>query len=79
MYQLYINKETCVLKVKPLDKHFRGWIDETKLTEDSILSYNDNYKMSKSRKALVQCAREIKALWLAEAQMTVQKIEEIKI
>ena len=79
MYQLYIDKTKLILKVKPLDKHFVGWIDETQLTEDTILTYNDNYKMSKNRKVLVQHAREIKALWLAEAQMIVQKIEEIKI
>lgn len=79
MYQLYIDKKKLILKVKPLEKHFLGWIDETKFTEDAILSYNENYKMSKSRQALVQCAREIKALWLSEAMLVVQKIEEIKI
>lgn len=79
MYQLYIDKKKLILKVKPLEKHFLGWIDESQFTEDSILTYNENYKMSKSRKALVQLARDIKALWLAEAMMEVQKIEEIKI
>lgn len=83
MYQLYIDKKECKLRVEKLRKSFQ---DDGPLIafahiskEDDIYDYNDNYKMCKSRKVLVQLARDIKALWLAEAMMEVQKIEGIKI
>ena len=83
MYQLYINKKECRLKVEKLRKTFQNYgplIAFTHISkEDDIYCYNDNYRMCKNRKVLVQLAREIKALWLAEAIMVVQKIEEIKI
>ncbi len=83
MYQLYIDKKKCKLKVDKLQKSFQdhgsliAFAHTSK--EDDIYDYNDNYKMCKNRKVLVQLAREIKALWLAEAMMVVQEIEEIKI
>ena len=83
MYQLYINKNTVELKVSKLKCGLATYgpvmMFERTATDDEIMDYNSNYKISKSRNALVQLAREIKALWLAEAQMAVQKIEEIKI
>lgn len=83
MYQLYIDKQECKLKVEKLRKHFQDYGPLIAFAhtskEDDIFDYNDNYKMCKNRKVLVQLAREIKALWLAEAMMEVQKIEEIKI
>ena len=83
MYQLYINKNTLELKVSKLKRGLATYgpvvAFERTATDDEIMDYNSNYKISKSRKALVQLAREIKALWLVEAQMAVQKIEEIKI
>lgn len=83
MYQLYINKNTLELKVSKLKRCLATYgpvmMFERTATDDEIMDYNSNYKISKSRKALVQMAREIKNLWLVEAQMTVQMIEEIKI
>lgn len=83
MYQLYIDREGCRLRVEKLQKQFQyhGPLIAFECTskEDDIYDYNDNYKMCKNRKVLVQLARDIKALWLAEAMMVVQKIEEIKI
>lgn len=83
MYQLYINKNTLELKVGKLNRGLATYgpvmMFERTATDNEVLNYNSNYKISKSRKALVQIAREIKALWLAEAMMAVQKIEEIKI
>lgn len=83
MYQLYINKNTLELKVSKLKRGLATYspvmMFERTATDDEIMDYNSNYKISKSRKALVQLAREIKALWLAEAHLAVQKIEEIKI
>lgn len=83
MYQLYINKNTLELKVSKLKRGLATYgpvmMFECTATDDDVLNYNSNYKISKSRKALVQIAQDIKALWLAEAQMTLQKIEEIKI
>ena len=83
MYQLYINKQECKLRVEKLNKTFQyygpiiafGHVGK----EDEIYDYNEFYKICKSRKVLVQLAREIKALWLAEAMMAVREIEEIKI
>ena len=83
MYQLYVNKNTLELKVSKLKRGLANYgpvmMFERTATDDEIMDYNSNYKISKSRKALVQMAREIKNLWLAEAMMTVQQIEEIKI
>jgi hypothetical protein len=83
MYQLYISKKECKLKVEKLQKHFQYYgpliAFTQKSNEDDIYCYNENYRMCKNRKVLVQLAREIKALWLAEAMMVVQKIEEIKV
>ena len=83
MYQLYINKNTLELKVSKLKCCLATYgpvvAFEHTATDDEIMDYNSNYKISKSRKVLVQLARDIKALWLAEAMMEVQKIEEIKI
>lgn len=83
MYQLYIDKKECKLKVEKLRKSFQDYGPLIAFAhickEDDIYCYNENYKMCKNRKILVQLARDIKALWLAEAMMVVQKIEEIKI
>lgn len=83
MYQLYINKQECELKVKKLNKTFQYYgpliAFEQTCNEDDIYTYNNHYRMCKSRKVLVQLAREIKALWLAEAMSVVQKIDGIKI
>lgn len=83
MYQLYIDKKECKLKVEKLRKSFQDYGPLIAFAhickEDDIYCYNENYKMCKNRKVLVQLARDIKALWLAEAMMVVQKIEEIKI
>jgi hypothetical protein len=83
MYQLYIDKKECKLKVEKLRKQFQDYgpliAFEQVGKEDEIYDYNDCYKMCKNRKVLVQLAREIKASWLAEAMMVVQKIEAIKI
>ena len=83
MYQLYINKKEYKLEVKKLQKQFQHYGPLIAFThtskEDDIYCYNDNYRMCKNRKVLVQLAREIKTLWLTEAMMAVQKIEEIKI
>ena len=83
MYQLYIDKNTYSLKVSKLKSGLANYgpvvMFQRTAEEDEILDYNSNYKISKSRKVLVQLAREIKALWLEEATMAVQKIEEIKI
>lgn len=83
MYQLYINERTYQLKVKPLEKVFQkvGTIInfENNSSDTDILDYNSNYKMCKTRKVLVQLARDIKTAWLQEAMEQVKKIEEIKI
>ena len=81
--RLYINKNTLELKVSKLKRALATYGPimrfERTATDDEIFDYNSNYKISKSRKALVQMGRDIKNLWLAEAMLVVQKIEEIKI
>lgn len=83
MYQLYIDKKECKLRVEKLQKQFQYYgpliAFEQMGKEDEIYTYNEYYKMCKNRKVLVQLAREIKALWLAEVMRVMQKIEEIKI
>ena len=83
MYQLYISKTEYKLRIEKLRKTFQDYgplIAFTHISkEDEIFCYNENYKMCKNRKVLVHLAREIKALWLAEATAVVQQIEEIKI
>jgi hypothetical protein len=83
MYQLYIDKKEYKLKVEKLRKSFQSYGPLIAFAhtskEDDIYDYNENYKMCKDRKVLVQLAREIKNLWLAEAMTVVQQIEGIKI
>jgi hypothetical protein len=83
MYQLYINKEEYKLRVEKLQKQFQYYgplvAFEQVGKETEIYNYNDAYKMCKNRKVLVQLAREIKALWLAEAMIVVQNIEAIRV
>lgn len=47
--------------------------------DDEILHYNDCYEICKTRKVLLQYARNIKAEWLKEAKDRVEQIEAIKI
>ena len=83
MYQLHIDKNTYCLKVNKITKGLAEYgpviAFQHTATDDEIFDYNLNYKISKNRKVLVQLAREIKALWLAEAKLVVQHIEKIKI
>ena len=83
MYQLYIDKDVCKLKVTPLQTAFQKVGEIVKLekngSDTDILYYNSFYRMCKTRKVLVQLARDIKAEWLQEAMEQVKKIEEIKI
>lgn len=83
MYQLYINKDNYKLKVTPLQTTFRKVGSIIKFEENGsdtdILDYNSCHKMCKTRKVLVQLARDIKAEWLQEVMEQVKKIENIKI
>lgn len=83
MYQLYINKKTLELKLSPIHACFKtdGSILMYKARggDDVILHYNENYVFCKTRKVLLQYARNIKAEWLKEAKDRVEQIEAIKI
>ena len=82
MYQLYINEGTLELKVSQLEKHFLNEMCVSMLKDkegDAILNYNKYYKVSKSRRALMQLAWRIKDEWLKQAKERVQKIESIEI
>ena len=83
MYQLYINKEKLVLKISPISSVFKNdgqiLIYKAKGRDNEIFHYNDYYEICKTRKALLQHARNIKAEWLKEAKDRVEQIEAIKI
>jgi hypothetical protein len=83
MYQLYIDRKNYKLKVEKIQKQFQNYGPLIAFAhtgkEDDIFCYNENYRMCKNRKVLVQLAREIKDLWLLEVTEQAQKIEEIKI
>lgn len=77
MYQLYHNKKTCELKLSKAHKSFQN--EFKKLIPDIPYHFNDLYTLCTNRKVLRKLGMEIKALWLAEAQMEILKIESIKI
>lgn len=83
MYQLYVNKKTLELKLSPISTGLKnmGQILMYKLRggDEEILHYNDCYVICKTRKVLLQYARNIKEEWLEEAKNKVEQIEAIKI
>lgn len=81
MYQLYINEGTLELKVSKMSGTLKNVCTPILKDKegDEILSYNNYYKISKSRRALMQLAWRIKDEWLKQAKERVQKIEEIEI
>ena len=81
MYQLYINEGTLELKVSKMSSALKNVCASVLIDKkgDEILSYNKYYKVSKSRRALMQLAWGIKDEWLKQAKERVQKIEEIEI
>lgn len=81
MYQLYINEGTLELKVSKISSALKDACTLMLKDKegDEILSYNKYYKISKSRRALMQLAWRIKDEWLEQAKERVQKIAEIEI
>jgi hypothetical protein len=81
MYQLYINEGTLELKVSKISSALKDVCAPILKDKegDEILSYNKHYKISKSRRALMQLAWGIKDEWLKQAKERVQKIESIEI
>jgi hypothetical protein len=81
MYQLYINEGILELKVSKISSALKDVCAPILKDKegDEILSYNKHYKISKSRRALMQLAWGIKDEWLKQAKERVQKIESIEI
>ena len=82
VYQLYYDKEEVVLKLSPIKKvFFNAYVDKYMVDkpQDYIMTYNQNYLFSFSRKALSQRAREIKAEWVKEAETKLEMYRNIKI
>lgn len=81
MYQLYINEGTLELKVSKMSSTLKDVCAPILKDKegDEIINYNDYYKISKSRRALMMLAWKIKDEWLKQAKECVQKIEEIEI
>ena len=81
MYQLYINEGTLELKVSKMSNALKAvCFSMLKDKEgDEVLSYNKYYRISKSRRALMQLAWGIKDEWLKQAKERLQKIAEIEI
>lgn len=78
MYQLYHNKDRCELKLSKANKNWQSEL-ETKLIPNVPYHYNDCYTFCTDRSVLREWGLKIKTLWLAEAQLQVEKIENIKI
>ena len=74
MYQLYLDKDKCILEIKKLSKVFK--IDEI---EEDLFQYNDCYYFGKNRKVLKDKAKEIKKRWQSEAENRLEKVKNIKI
>ena len=83
MYQLYINENTCEIKLSKMSKHFERDHAIIRLRlmgdDDEILHYNENCQICKTRKPLLQLARDTKANWLTQAKARIDAIEKIKI
>lgn len=82
-YQLYRNKETYELKIRPLAKIFKESKDLTKsiseLGENDVFDYNYYYLFANNRKILVSYALAYKKEWLQEQEDIMNKIKNIKI
>ena len=83
MYQLYINKKTLELKLSPIRACFKNdgsiLMYKARGGDEEILYHNENLAFCKTRKVLLQYARNIKEEWLKEAKDRVEQIEAIKI
>ena len=83
MYQLYIDKKVLKLKISPISLCLKNECEVLMYKErggdNQILRYNEFYEICKTRKVLLQRARDIKAEWLKEAKDKVEQIEAIKI
>lgn len=78
MYKLYHNKngrELEVSKVKENQKWFLG----LSCNDNEIVRYNDCYYVSKSRKALNELAKQIRAEWIKEAEEVLEKYRKMEI
>lgn len=83
MYQLYIDKKNLKLKLSPIQACLKSdgqiLMYKARGGDDEILHYNELYAICKTRKVLLQYARNIKEEWLKEAKDRVERIEAIKI
>ena len=83
MYQLYIDKKVLKLKISPISLCLKNegqiLMYKERGGDDQILRYNEFYEICKTRKVLLQYARNIKEEWLKEARDRVERIEAIKI
>lgn len=76
MYQLYFQKDECIIQIKKLSKVFNDQIP--KITEE-IFYYNNCYYFCKNRAVLKTKAEEMKQGWLTETQERLDKVMNIKI
>lgn len=74
MYQLFHDKEKCILEIKPLKDVFKN----VKIT-DELLRYNQNYFFCNNRKSLKEFAERMKQEWIDEAQVRLDAVTQIKI
>ena len=81
-YQLYFEKDKCIIKVKAMDRSIQRADIINKLNsldENDVWDYNIYYKFSRNKKVLKQVAEEMKAEWIKELADRMKQIEEIKI
>ena len=71
-YQLYFDKEECILEINPLKKVF-----ENINIVDEIYKYNNCYYFGKNKEILKEKAEELKQEWIKEAEERLHKVEDI--
>lgn len=78
MYKLYYDKNGMEIEVSKV-KNFQKWFLKISCNGDEIVKYNDCYYVSKSRKALNELAKEIKAEWIKEIEQLLERYRNMEI
>ena len=85
MYQIYYSRKNYKIDVKPLAETFKDGrltkrcLDDAENNPGKIITYNNCYSFSTSRKALLEFGRAIKEKWITELKDEINRFEAIKI
>lgn len=75
-YQLYVDKDNCILKISKLTKNLEK---EIFIITEKLYRFNDYYYVSTSRKVLKEKALELQLNWKMELEEKLKKINNIKL